>query len=123
MNTRLYIYASGIESSILAMSKKINWPESSIRHSSIDTNRWTWRTKHEQCGNFPEEDLLIFLRKHKEKLIKLSNCRPSLQELSVMIVSEATPEDPHRGYSITSELIAALHQLNLSLEIDVVPGL
>lgn len=123
MNTRLYIYASGIESNILAMSKKLNWPESSIRNSPTDSDRWTWRTKHEQCGDFPEEDLLIFLRKHKEKLTSLSNCRSTLHELSVMIVSEATPKDPHRGYSITSELVTALHQLNLSLEIDVVPGL
>lgn len=123
MNTRLYIYASGTESSILALSNALNWPESSVRNSSVDTNRWTWRTKYEQCGTFPEEDLLAFLQTHKEQLGKLGSYRSSLQDLRAMIVSEAAPQDPHRGYSITSELISALHQFNLSLEIDVAPGL
>lgn len=121
MNTRLYIYASGIESNILALSQALNWPGASVRNSSVDTNRWTWRTAYEQCGIFPEDDLLDFLKKHEAQLKKLGSYRSSLQELSAMIVSEATPEDAHRGYSITSELISALHRSNLSLEIDVVP--
>lgn len=129
MHSKFYLYASGNESDIRALYDHLKLQGSEIKplkfklpsETSDQEVQWMWRSSYQECSSdFPEDELEVFLENNAYLLQRLKEHRESLHELMVIIVCQLNDGEQPRGYSISSNLMRLLSDMNASLEIDIV---
>jgi hypothetical protein len=124
MRRVFYLSAAGTEAAIRAFHEHLKLPGSNIKALLSQPELWIWRTEYENCvGDFPEDELEAYLDSHPSLRHELKLYRDHLDSLSGVIVSYYEEGDDPRGFSISSNLIKLLAEMDASLEIDVVPDI
>lgn len=125
MRSKFYIGAYGEQSVIRALHANLNFPSAEIKPlrrqvAAEKAAQWMWRSPYQKCsGDYPEDEAMSFLNENLELLQQLKLHRNSLQDLAVVIVCYLEKNDRPQGYSISSNLVRVLADVNASLEIDI----
>lgn len=123
MNSKICLYASGLEAQIRNLESLLSWDGAEIHNSSADPLRWSWRSPYKQGGDYVEDDVWEFINTSAQYLDKISQVTAPKPELRIMVIEEYSQNEKPHGYSIERKLIESLASYELSLEIDVVPAL
>jgi len=129
MRYKYYLSATGSQSEIHALAEYLNVTGSKVeqlRSAHLSNNlagsdKWIWRSPYYDCkGDFPEDELLEFLRKNADLVEKLKERPEGIQDMVAVLVGKIGDGDEPNGYSISNDLITYLAEIRASLEIDVV---
>ncbi len=127
VRSKFYIGAYGEQSAIRAFHENLNFSGAEIKplrhHMSTEQDvQWMWRSPYQECScDYPEDEVMSYLNKNLALFQQLKLHRNSIKDLAVIIVCYLEQSDRHRGYSISSDLIKLLADVNASLEIDIEP--
>lgn len=131
MDSKFYIHASGEEAGIRTLDDNLNWSGSRVRalpKSVLDPSGqkgpWIWSSPYQECtSEFPEDELARFLRDNAPLRHQLTAHRAALREVAGVIVCSLEQGEQPRGYSISSELMQLLLEIDATLEIDIEPAI